>query len=177
MEGAGVPANQLERVNFGARLSLGVFDISVLPARHEFVPGFTPGLANAALTPPLKARDYRLDEYYCYRIQAGSISLTTDPGLKPAAAGKSDVLFVQPHRSKEYYSGLLARIQPGLVAPIHWDSLFANSTEPRHSYIRAQWAWPPLKGVNLKKWAEMIAEMSPRTRVLIPRRFEQYAAY
>jgi L-ascorbate metabolism protein UlaG (beta-lactamase superfamily) len=171
----GVPANLLRQVSAQEHFSLGDFDIQVLAAEHEKVPGFGCGALRPGLAPPLKARDYRPDACFCYRISVGGMSLSTDPGLRPQAAGPTDVLLLQPHRRPEYYRRLLADTSPRLVIPIHWDSLFHFAAEPPRSYWRPELGFPPLKKVDLNHWADMIRGFCPTARVIVPRPFESYS--
>ena len=167
----GLPESQSSRVAAGEAITLGSFKVEVLPAQHERVPGFNPGALPSGLKPPLRARDYLPDAYYCYRINAGSVTLMTDPGVNPCVNNPADILFVQPHRSRHYYRKLLGSVKPKIIVPIHWDSLFRFSPEPPLSYLRPGFGWPPLKRVDLKKWAESITRLSPATEVVIPRPF------
>ena len=170
----GLPEGQLRMVAAGETITFGSFNVDVLPAEHERVPGFNPGALPSSLKPPLRARDYLPDAYYCYRIDAAGLSLMTDPGLNPSLNNHADVLFVQPHRRREYYGRLLESIKPRVIVPIHWDSLFRFSPEPPLSYLRPRLGWPPLSRVDLRKWAGMIAGFSPDTGVVIPRPFVAY---
>ncbi len=158
----------------GDRLSLGGFNVEVLPAEHERVPGFNGGQLPPRLNPPLTARGYRPDAYYCYRVTACGFSMATDPGVRPALKEPTGALFLQPHRSEGYYRALLGRVRPRLVVPVHWDSLFQHSLRPPESFVRPQPGWPLLKRVDLRKWREMINRLAPGADVVIPRLFTDY---
>jgi L-ascorbate metabolism protein UlaG (beta-lactamase superfamily) len=168
MGNSGVPVAQRQGVQAGEKFQSGDFRVEVLQAEHEKVPLYGVGLVPPGLRPPFEARDYRLDNYFCYIIAAGSIKFMTDPGVNPHMLPEADVLFTQPHRSERYYRRVLDMVKPRLVVPIHWDSLFRYSPRPPLNYWRPRMGWPPLKRVNLTVFASMIKRLSPGAEVIIP---------
>lgn len=164
----GVPGERIRPVLAGDRMTLGEFELEVFPYEHERVPGFLPGKLGESLHPPLRARDFRMDCGYSYRVSVGGLSFLTDPGLSPSWITAADVLFIQPQRDETYYESVLERVRPRLVVPIHWDSLFRWTARPPRRYLRPRLGWPPLKLVDLASFVRMVQKISPSTGVLVP---------
>jgi L-ascorbate metabolism protein UlaG (beta-lactamase superfamily) len=168
MSGMGVPRGLVHQVSAGDSLSAEGFRLEVLPAEHEPVPGFGVGEPARGLRPPLRARDYRMDAYFSYLVTIGGQSVLTDPGVNPSAARRAEILFVQPQRGRTYYRDLLQRVQPRLVVPIHWDSLFRAMPRPCRRYLRPRFGRPPLARVDLHAFSLWVGYVLPTTRVIIP---------
>jgi L-ascorbate metabolism protein UlaG (beta-lactamase superfamily) len=171
----GVSEERIREIKVGDRLTLGHFRVEVSRAEHMRIPGFSPGSLPPVLQPPLRARDYRMDDNFSFLISIGGYRLLTDPGDRPAGAVGADVLFVSPRRDYAYYESLLRLVQPKVVVPNHWDDLFRPLSKPlRPHYKPPRWVFPPLQRVNLTEFSQMIEQIAPETKILIPEIFRAY---
>jgi hypothetical protein len=168
LKALGVPAGRIHRVAAGDALSGDGFYLEVLPAQHERVPGFEAAELPPHLAPPLRAREYKPDVYYSFLITLGGMRVLTDPGVNPAVLRRAEVLFIQPQRDEAYYREVLNGVEPCLVVPIHWDSLFHASANPRQSYLRPRFGWPPLTWLSLPRFSALVARLRPAARVIVP---------
>jgi L-ascorbate metabolism protein UlaG (beta-lactamase superfamily) len=170
-----VPAAQLHCIQAGDRLTLGVFHVTVIPARHRRLPFFTPGRLPPGLKPPFTARQYRLDECFSFHIQADDLSILVDAGSPPESLEKVDVLFLHPFHSEDYYRRLFARVLPGLVIPNHWDDFWLSLDQPlKPSLLPPRLAFPPLRRLNISQFANSIKQIDPHISVFIPQRLQAY---
>jgi hypothetical protein len=85
------------------------------------------------------------------------------------------VAFTGVLASRNHYKTLLASVRLRVLVPIHWDDLFRPLTKPlRPMLAPPRLAWPPLRRLDLPRFACMIAAISPKTRVIIPEIFRLY---
>lgn len=171
----GTRAENVSEVDAGDELALGTFRVEVRSARHVKLPGFGPGRLAQDLEPPLRARDYVMDSHSSFRISVNSYRLLTDPGVKARDAGAADVLFVSAGLSRSYYQSVLALVRPSVVIPIHWDDFFHPLSEPMVPHWKhPRWRLPPLERVDLAEFVDMIRQLAPDTRVLVPEALRTY---
>jgi len=171
----GVPEEQIREIGVGQELALGRFRVWVLPAQHMQIPGFLPGGLRPGLGPPLRARDYRMDECFSFLIAAGGCRLLTDPGQNPEGLPRAHVLLVGPYREAGYYPSLLDLVRPGVVVPLHWDDHHRPLTRPLRPYLKPpRWAFPPLERVNLGAFREVIERHAPGAKVFVPEVLRPY---
>ncbi|MCJ7523580.1 MAG: MBL fold metallo-hydrolase [Dehalococcoidia bacterium] len=171
----GVPEERIRKIKTGDKIDLNGFEVTAFPAVHMKTPGFSPGPLSPALQPPLKARDYRMDDDFSFLISIGEYRLLTDPGERPLGIVPADILFVFPFRNYTYYQALLSQVQPRVVIPTHWDDFFRPLSKPlRPTYHPPRWAVPPVRRINLTEFNTMIKQIAPRTRVIIPEIFHTY---
>jgi L-ascorbate metabolism protein UlaG (beta-lactamase superfamily) len=169
----GVPARQIREIDVGDRLTLGDFEIEVLPAGHTTFWGWLPfsGPLSSNLHPPLRARDYRMDRCFGYLVDADGARLLHCPGTG-APAG---VLIVKPLETRARYKALLRQARPRVVIPVHWDDFCRPLSEPmRPTLAPSGQAVPPLKRIDLVQFEQMIEQIAPGTQVLIPQMFRAY---
>ena len=165
----GILQEKIEETNVGDALALGDFGIRVRQAKHRTVPGFSPGPLAPDLSPPLRARDYRMDNFYSFLILVNGLRLLTDPGTRPEDAVAADVLFVYPGMPHAYYEALLRLVRPRLTVPIHWEDFFRPMSEPLSPYWKPPaLAVPPMPHLDLRKFRQMLEQVAPQTRVLEP---------
>jgi L-ascorbate metabolism protein UlaG (beta-lactamase superfamily) len=175
LEACGVPQSKIQEVAAGDELDLGGFGIEVLRSEHMKFPGFGPGPLLPDLRPPLRARDYCMDDQFCFRISVGGCRLLTSPGMRPGDAVPADVLFVIPKHERSFYEELLRRVQPKLVIPYHWDYFFRPLDKPlRPLWEPPRWAWPPLQRMDLADFGRIIKQIAPGTKVLEPQVFRSH---
>ena len=171
----GVDQERIREIGVGDRCTLRDFEVEAFKSRHMWVPSFRPGKLSPGLKPPLKARDYRMDEDFSFLISIGGLRLLTDPGDSPAEAPPADVLFVFPYRDDAYYKSLLPRVQPKIVIPTHWDDFFRPLSKPLRPLIQPpRWPLISLRRINLASFGRRIERIYPETKVFVPEIFNTY---
>jgi L-ascorbate metabolism protein UlaG (beta-lactamase superfamily) len=165
----GVPAGQVREMRAGQQLRLGDLSVTVLPAQHIRLPGFGPGRLSPRLRPPLRLRDYRMDDCFSFLVEGDGLRLLDWCGLGRAPAPPADVLCVAPYAPAAYYPALLRQVAPRLVVPVHWDDPFRPLSRPARPFFKAPaWAWPPMGRVKLAEFRRIVEETLPEAQVLIP---------
>jgi L-ascorbate metabolism protein UlaG (beta-lactamase superfamily) len=172
LSACGVSPDKIQEIVAGDELELDGFGVEVFSSEHMKVPGFGPGKLAANLSPPLKARDYCMDEQFCFRITAGGCRLLTSPGVRSTDAVPADVLFVIPKHDKAFYEKLLRRVQPKVVIPYHWDNFFRSLEKPlRPLWQPPKWAWPPLERMDPAGFRRLVEQIALGTSVFVPQVF------
>jgi L-ascorbate metabolism protein UlaG (beta-lactamase superfamily) len=174
---SGVPEEQIRLIGTGDSLALGSFQVEVLPAEHGKIPldKLFNGPLSAHLRPPLRAWDCRMDSCLAFLIQAGEQRVLVGAAEYPEQGTTPDILFVGVTYSPARYRSLLQRARPPVVVPIHWDDMFRPLSKPIRPMLQPPaWAIPPLQRVNLAGFSQMIEQMAPGTKVIIPELFRLY---
>ena len=175
LSACGVPEDKARGIRAGDALDLGSFRVDVFEAQHMKVLGFSPGILPAALKPPLRARDYRMDDDFSFLVTAGGLRLLTDPGERPDGAVQAHVLFVFPYREDSYYEALLPLVRPTLVVPVHWDDFFRPLSKPiRPSFKVPRLAAPLPRRIDLAAFSLLVGRVAPEASVLTPEIFRSY---
>jgi L-ascorbate metabolism protein UlaG (beta-lactamase superfamily) len=163
---------QIHLIKVGDRLDLEDFSVQVFPAYHIKTPldRWLNGPLHESNLPPTRLTDYRMDISFSFLVQTGSLSLLF--GNHPVQA---EACFIHASYPRRFYSEFLKIAQPRLIVPIHWDDFFAPLTQP----VRPSLQVPSLQmrrsaRINLGEFASLIDEISPGTKVLIPKIFEDY---
>lgn len=171
----GVPRERIQEINVGDDFGLGEYQVRTLLAEHIALPLFSYGPLGCDLTPPLRARDYRMDGYYSFLISVDGQRMLTDPGKCPEHAVAADVLVIYPGMPRSFYELLLPRVRPRIVVPYHWDDFFRPLSLPLCTFWRPpRWSFPQLGRVNLAEFAETIERIAPGTTVVVPELFRSY---
>lgn len=153
---------------------VGEITITVFPASHIYTPGFLPGSLPEEIHPPLKARQYTMDENYAFQIQASGFTILTDPGHPLQTTEKVDVLILFPFHSHELLEEILLSVKPDKVIPSHWDDFWRPLSKPVKPMIQPpQKEWPPVRRANLQAFARQVEKISPATTVIRLDRFEE----
>jgi L-ascorbate metabolism protein UlaG (beta-lactamase superfamily) len=160
---SGVPARQFQLMDPGQRLSLGPFEVEVLPSRHISLPvgPILNGPVAPSLRPPLRLVDYRMDRPLGFYIQVQGVRILFCPG----PARPADVLFAGVDWKPAFYRSLLAACRPRLFVPLHWDNFFRPLSQPLRELARPT-------GSSLKRRARLVGEDAPTPRFLIPEIFQ-----
>jgi L-ascorbate metabolism protein UlaG (beta-lactamase superfamily) len=169
----GAPLENIHRLHFGDHLSLGPFEVDVLPAVHMDTPVdfMIKGPVSLRMKAPLRLLNFRLDEDYSFLIRVEGQRLLL--GTAPLAA---DVYFPIPLNPKLDFPTQLRAVHPRLVIPIHWDDFFRPLSKPvRPSYKLPITSWPPLQRIDLVEFKHMAQESLPGVQVLIPEMFKAYS--
>ena len=169
-----IPNSQVREVQVGDQHQLGNFKVEVCKSQHVRIPGVRPGMISGHLQPPLKAGQYKMDQIFSYRISIGESSVLTDPGL--SAEGKpSSILLTTPYLHPQKYEQMIMMIKPTTVILTHWDDFFRPLSKPLRPNLHPPSLALPLRiRVDLIRFKEMIREISPATRVLVPELFKSY---
>jgi L-ascorbate metabolism protein UlaG (beta-lactamase superfamily) len=171
----GVPEEKIQGIKAGDRLNLESFQVEVRSAKHRRAPGFLPGPLASDLEPPLRARDYRMDDCLSFLVSVQGLRLLTDPGARPSDAAAADLLFVFPGMDRSYYEALLELVQPRVVIPIHWDDFFRSLSRPLRPFWKLpRVALPPLQRTNLARFKQMMEQLAPGVTVLEPEILRPY---
>ncbi len=173
----GVPEERIHAIKVGDQLTLGTFQIEVLPAEHGLVLGrpFASGSLAPDLRPPLRMRDYRMDSCFSFLIEVGGLRWLDWSSKRVEPALPADVLFVKPQGERAYYEALLGVVQPRVVVPIHWDDLMRPLSQPLHPMVKPpRLAFPPLKRVDLTEFHQLIKQIAPQAHVFLPEIFRSY---
>jgi L-ascorbate metabolism protein UlaG (beta-lactamase superfamily) len=176
LRAAGLPAEQVRALSPGETISTGAYAVRVWPGQHPAVPGYGPRRLPTQVRPPRRPRDYRMDGVLAYEITVGGLTLLTEPGGDADSLPRTDVLLASPFTPLERLAPILTRVRPRLVIPLHWDNLFRPlAPHPRPYFHPPQWAWPPLRRVDLEVWRAGVMEAWPEAWVLVPEPLRVYA--
>jgi L-ascorbate metabolism protein UlaG (beta-lactamase superfamily) len=173
----GVASERVREACVGDHLELGSFEASVLPGQHDTVMGrpVFAGPVCGELRPPLRARDYRMDECFSFLIQAGGLRLLSWADTDCRGAPSADVLFCRLHEARDYYELLLRSVQPKVVIPVHWDDLFRPLSKPLRPMLKPPvLALPSVGRMDLRGFARCIEGLAANVRVLVPESFHDY---
>jgi len=173
----GVAKERLHEIKVGDQLTLGTFQVEILPAEHGLVLGrpFAIGSLALHLRPPLRMRDYRMDACFSFLIEVGGLRFLDWSSKQVESAPLADVLFVKPLQERAYYEDLLGVAQPRIVIPIHWDDFMRPLSQPLRPMLKPpRLAFPPLARVDLTAFRQMIKRIAPQTQVFLPEIFRLY---
>jgi L-ascorbate metabolism protein UlaG (beta-lactamase superfamily) len=171
----GVSAARMREISAGDTFSLRSIEIEVMEARHSWAPGYTYGPLPSTLEPPLRARDYRMDSFFSFRIGVNGVRLLTDPGTRPEDAVPADLLFALPVLDEGFLDALLTRVRPKVVIPYHWEDFFRSLSRPLRPFLsRPTWSLPPIRRVNLGRFRHLVEYLTPETEVLEPEILRTY---
>ncbi len=172
-----VETGRIREIGAGDKLTLGKFQVEVLPAEHLTLLGLPvlSGPLPPHLQPPLRASDYRMDRCFSFLIHVAGQRLLDWCSVHPGPAAPADVLFARPYQTRPFFESLLRDVRPRLVIPTHWDNFFRPLSKPvRPMFKPPRWAWPPLQRVNLARFKRMVEQITPGVQVFTPKRFQVY---
>ncbi len=161
----GALTRQVNEIQMGDTLSLGVFDVEVIPGHHGKIP--LANIFNGSLHPnlrsPLRLQDYRMDVCLGYCIEAMGTRVLVC-GEQPQLAA---VLFAVAQEEREYYQRLFTGTQPQIFVPIHWDDFLRPLTKPIRRIHRPG-------GLSLMELTNLAHGCLPYVNVIIPEIFREY---
>jgi L-ascorbate metabolism protein UlaG (beta-lactamase superfamily) len=169
----GVRPAQIRQVGVGDRLTLGAFQVEVLPGTHGRTPldWLINGRPPRDLRRPLRLRDYRMDCCFSFRVEVNGLRLLACPG--PAVA--ADVLAVGTDLAERALERLLRQVRPRLAIPVHWDNLFRPlGRSPQPMLGRPAVRLSLFRWMDPHEFERVVARLAPETRVLVPRMLEPY---
>lgn len=165
----GLAETQVHQIQAGDRFKLGDFLIDVIPAKHAWLPGNFHGQVPSNLRFPLRLRDFRLGQYFCFLIQLPGLRLLDWCGIESNGAPPADVLFMMPTSRLDLIEQLLSAVNPRVVIPIHWDNMFRPITKQVRPYYEPPCLEiPPLKGIDLSQFKKAIQNISAGIEVIVP---------
>ena len=171
----GLPTDRLRVIHAGDEISMPYAQVKVLAGKHPAIPGYTPGRLKRTLRPPLRLREYRMDDCFSFHIQAEGMKILVWSSISSQGALPADVLLLRAVAREAWYRDMLEKVQPHLVIPTHWDDQFRPLDKPiRPFYSPPIPAFPPIQRINLEKFTETIRRLKPDCRVLVPHIFHSY---
>jgi L-ascorbate metabolism protein UlaG (beta-lactamase superfamily) len=178
---SGVPVGQTHRIDAGDQLSLGEFQVSVLPALHgkTSLDWLINGPIVHNLTPPLRALDYRMDECFTFLVTVAGIRLLIGGCETIQENAPADILIAGmvglTMNRYLYYKALMRRVRPKVVIPYHWDDMYRPLSKPTWpSFEMPSLSSPTLRRVDMSGFSQMIEKIAPDTQVIIPEIFHTY---
>lgn len=171
----GISKDRIRIVRHKECFKLHGFQVKVFKAHHMRAPGFGPGKVNQNLQPPLRARDYRMDLFFCFHIEVGGISLITEPGDIPSGMAEAQILLVSPKYKKDILAQVLNRIRPKTIIPYHWDNMYRPLERPLKPMLKPPTLslWP-FRRMDLEEFQSTVAEIDPKARVFMPEVLRHY---
>ena len=170
----GLPERQIHLIQAGDEINIGELRVSVIAARHPWIPGYAPGRFDERLRPPLRLRDYRMDDCFSFLIHSQpSVLVWSSTSVRNTHPAQ--VLICRAVADAGWYRRLLATVEPGVVTPSHWDNLFqplSHSPQPFLSPPRL--AWPPVGKINLEEFSRRVRRARSASQALLPERFREY---
>lgn len=169
-----LPENQIHLISPDDQVQIGDIQLRVLPSAHIRIPVFRPGEINEHLHPPLRARQYVMDDDYCFQIRAGGLTILTDPGRVPDQPLPVDVLLLFPFHPPDLLEGILAATQPRWIIPSHWDDFLRPLSSPMKPMLQPPHReWPPIGRADLQKFTRRIEKTAPGVKVIQLSWFEE----
>jgi L-ascorbate metabolism protein UlaG (beta-lactamase superfamily) len=139
--GWGLPESQIRTAQLRTPYRFGKFTITLYPALHTPT-GFTGGVIDTPLKPPVRATDYKEGQSYAMLVEheGRSLLITSTAGYVPGALQgvKAQVVMLgigaMGPRSEEhkaaYWAETVHTVGAQRVIPIHWDDFWRPSTLP-----------------------------------------------
>jgi hypothetical protein len=173
----GVPEEQIRTIQSGDRLTLDDVTVTVYRAQHRIIFGKVPfqGPLRPGLTPPIHGRDYRMVQLFSFLVEVGDVRILICNGIDAEPRVKADLLIVGPDALRWQLELILSDAQPRAVLPNHWDNMFQPLSAPIKPMVqspRGFTLWP--YRINLGRFTQMVNEIAPAARVLVPERFKTY---
>jgi len=171
----GLAERQIQRIQAQDAFTIGEVQVTVIPARHPWIPGYTRGETSNNLQPPLHLQDYRMDDCFSFLLASAAGSVLVWSSTSSQEAQKADILICRAVSSQRWYEHLLAEVNPRWVIPSHWDDMFQPlSADPTPFFSAPQFALPPIQRIDLLEFERKVKKAHPGCRVLLPRRFMDY---
>lgn len=171
----GIPAEQIHRIAAGDVLKLDPFRVTVIAGVHLQLPAYKAGKLASGLKPPLRLRDYRMDDSFCFLYEVDGLRILDWRGETTAGACPAEVLLFPPFREDEFFVELLAKVQPRLAMPNHWDDFWRPLSQPvMPTWLPPRWGIPPLRRADLADILRQLKRVDAGLQVFVPEMFASY---
>jgi len=175
MQAAGLQAGQTQQISAGDLFSINDVRVSVLPAAHPWIPGYTFGKLRRELEFPLHLRDYRMDACFSFLLEFEGTRILIWSSTRPDNAPRAELLTCRAVSSQHWYDELLQQVQPRLVLPQHWDDTYQPlSDDPQPFFSAPRLAIPPIGRIDLHDFSARVRRAAPDCEVLLPKIFFTY---
>ena len=175
MRAAGLPDEQVHMITYQDEFQIGGINISVLPAAHPWIPGYTRGRLASTLRFPLRLRDYRMDDCFSFLLQAGGKRMLVWSSTHSQGAPRADLLTCRAVSSQGWYRELLNEVKPNFVLPQHWDDFTQPLNEkPLPFFSTPRLGIHPLQRIDLQEFKLRINQVRPHSQILLPGIFKEY---
>ncbi len=165
-----VPSVNIHTIKPGDTFHEGPFSVEVFSGTHGPIAGGVPyqGILSNERKPPLRLRDYRMDCMLSYRVSAGGISILFWNTSSAANAPAADALVITLTRSPLRWKDVIAKVDPTVILPIHWDDFFAPLSRPlRPMMAPPRWGERLFRRMDPQEFARASEGFLPRGMVRI----------
>ena len=170
-----VSEKQIQVLHSGEILPLPFGSVQAILAKHPALPGYQSGKLPKNLKPPLRLRDYRMDDCFSYLITIEKFKLLVWSSTSIENALPADAVFLRAVASADWYRKMIAAVRPRLIIPTHWDDMFQPIEKPvRPFFAPPGLSWPPIQRIDLERFTNLIKQAQPSSNVLIPERLHTY---
>ncbi len=140
-QGWGLPPDRMKLAQLHTPYRFGRFTVTLYPALHTPT-GFTGGVIEQPLKPPVRATDYLEGQSYAMHIahEGRTLLITGTAGFVPGALQgvRADVVLLgigamgprSPEHKLAYWNETVRTVGARRVIPIHWDDFWIPSTQP-----------------------------------------------
>lgn len=171
----GIPAEKIHRIADGELLNLEPFRVTVIAGVHLQLPAYKAGKLASGLKLPLRLRDYRMDDSFCFLYEANGLRILDWRGETTTGACPAEVLLFPPFKEDEFFFELLAKVQPRLAMPNHWDDFWRPLSQPViPTWLPPRWGIPPLRRANMADILRQLKRVDAGLRVFVPEMFASY---
>ena len=175
MKAARLPTEQTYKIANGDSFDINNIHVSVLPAAHPWIPGYTFGKLRRELEFPLRLRDYRMDACFSFLLEYEGTRILVWSSTRPEGAPRADLLTCRAVSSQRWYDKLLDQVQPKLVLPQHWDDTYQPlSDDPQPFFSAPRLGIPPIGRIDLADFSARVHRAAPDCAILIPDIFKPY---
>jgi L-ascorbate metabolism protein UlaG (beta-lactamase superfamily) len=185
LRASGVPEPKILQVKGGEYMQFDGYTIEVFPGLHSMAPGtkkyaFPSHLYSVPPAPPATIADLPEGDSLVYQLTFGErfrlFAMSTANYVERSIAGlKPDVALIASIFYKEIHDFnprlLRALSYPKVILPTHWENFdLPLSTPPEDA--RARFG----DNANLDHWVKDVKRLSPKSKVVVLKYFESYAA-
>ena len=143
--GGGVPEEQLIEFQANETYTVGNYRIKVIPSIHSKPTILNNDLGqtiDSPLSPNAKLRDYKEGGSYDFYVETPEKKYMIRPSFNYIEGQmdgyKADVLFLgvaglakaDEAMEKKFFEETVAKVEPSLVIPLHWDNFFSGLDKP-----------------------------------------------
>ncbi len=166
----GLDESLLNLIKPGDEFKLGDFCVTVHAGKHLPMPFFLPGKLPPKTITRMTARDYRMDDCFCFEMRIKDYTILTDPGIGSPDIEKVDVLFINPLLPEKTIVKQVSRYSPRVLIPNHWDDFSASLEKPILPQVHPTLRRLPSLRFDLNKFTRLVINTLPGVNVIsLPR--------